>query len=168
MDKPIASAHGLELHRFMPKHVMPFYENLSDENRQEFAEYYEYDPLEAILSVVRDPMVYAITKGDEVLSLTGLHDGAMWLLFSKALRQNRVAFFRASPVLIEYYHCFYPELYCDVWVKNAMIHQWLSKLGFKAIGIYEREGSGEKFARFVRCQKTESNVLSMMTRPVMH
>ena len=168
MAEPIASAHGLELHRLLPKHVMPFYENLSDENRLEFEQYYKFDPLEAILSILRDPMVFAITKGEEVLSITGLHDGAMWLLFNKNLRKNRVSFFRASPVLVDYYHHFYEDIHCDVWVKNEMICQWLAKLGFKAIGVYDREGTDEQFVRFVRCKKPETNIFSMMTRPVMH
>lgn len=168
MDEVIASSHGLELRRFLPKHVMPFYESLSEENLREFKDFYRFDPLEAILSVVRDPMVFAITKGDDVMSMTGLHDGSMWALFSKNLRQNRVSFFRASPILIDYYHLFYEDIHCDVWIKNEMIHHWLAKLGFKAIGIYDREDCNEQFVRFVRCKKPETNIFSMMTRPVIH
>lgn len=167
MAEPLIKSHGLELHRFRPMHVMPLYENLSDENKREFDIVYQMDPLEAMLASMRDQMVFVVTRGDKVLALTGIDDGQMWSIFSKHMRQNWVRFVRASPELIKFYHHFYDWIHCDVWTENEMIHQWLAHLGFDPQSMIELNNK-QQLVRFVRCKTESNNVQSLLSRPVMH
>lgn len=167
MDDPLLRSHGLELVKLQPRHIMSFYQNMSDENLREFGEVYELDPLEALKSTLHDQMVFAVTRNKEVLAITGVNDGLMWSLFSKNMRRNWVRFARASVSLINFYHHFYDEIECHVWTENEMIHQWLAHLGFEPVGISELLNS-QKLVHFVRCKTTQDNVHSLLSRPVMH
>ena len=167
MGDVILRSHGLELHRFKPVHVMPFYEQLSEENKREFKMAYELDPLEAILRSMQDQMVFVVMRGEKILALTGVDDGCMWSMFSKEMPKYWVRFVRASHDLINYYHHFYDSIHCDVWTENEMIHQWLSHLGFGADTFISVE-NGQQLIRFVRCKTKQDNVHSFLSRPVMH
>ena len=169
-DKPLIESHGLALHKLRRKHIIPFYENLSTANIKELELAYGLDrekQLTMLLRSVDDQMVFAVTKGEKVLAITGLtEEGMMWSMFSKDMRKNWVSFARASPELIRYYHHFFDEIECRVWIRNGMIHQWLAHLGFEAIGMSGVDGVD--FVHFVRCKEIQDNVHSLVSRPVMH
>jgi hypothetical protein len=167
MVKPVLVSHGLELYKLLPAHIMPFHENLSDENKREFEVVYGCDPLEALLSVMKDQMVFVVTRNDKVLAVTGIEDGQLWTMFSKDMKKNWVRFARASHDLMSFYHHFYDWIHCDVWAENEMIHQWLSHLGFEPSSIYQTE-TNQELVRFVRCKTSQDNVVSLLSRPVMH
>ena len=169
-DKPLIESHGLALHKLRRKHIIPFYENLSTANIKELELAYGLDrekQLTMLLRSVDDQMVFAVTKGEKVLAITGLtEEGMMWSMFSKDMRKNWVSFARASPELIRYYHHFFDEIECRVWIRNGMIHQWLAHLGFEAVGMSGVDGVD--FVHFVRCKEIQDNVHSLVSRPVMH
>jgi len=165
MANVILNSHGLDLVKLKPSHIFPFLENLSNENKREFAELYESDPLECLLDCLKDEMVYAIVKGNMPLAITGItEDAQMWALFSKHMKQNWISFARASPDLIGFYHMFYDQILCDVWTKSDMIVQWLGYLGFEPIFL----SKDSETLHFVRCKSVDNNTNSLVSRPVMH
>lgn len=165
MADVIFNSHGLDLVKLKPSHIFPFLENLSNENKREFAELYESDPLECLLDCLKDEMVYAIVKGNMPLAITGItEDAQMWALFSKHMKQNWISFARASPDLIGFYHMFYDQILCDVWTKSDMIVQWLGYLGFEPIFL----SKDSETLHFVRCKSVDNNTNSFVSRPVMH
>lgn len=167
MDKPLIEFEGLELWPLMPKHIFPFYENMSDETRHEFEFVYCIEPLRGLLDVLNDQMVYAVTQGDSVLSITGVDDaGVMWAIFSKDMRKNFKKFARGSFELIRFYHHFFPELRCIIWNESQMIYRWLQFIGFELEA--EVTDGRVDFFQFVRCKDYEDNVHSFVSRPVMH
>ena len=165
MADVILNSHGLDLVKLKPSHIFPFLENLSNENKREFEELYESDPLECLLDCLKDEMVYAIVKGNMPLAITGItEDAQMWALFSKHMKQNWISFARASPDLIGFYHMFYDQILCDVWTKSDMIVQWLGYLGFEPIFL----SKDSETLHFVRCKSVDNNTNSLVSRPVMH
>lgn len=168
--KPLIESHGLALHKLRRKHIIPFYENLSTDNIKELEQAYGLDrenQLPMLLHLADEQMVFVVTKGEKILAMTGLtEEGMMWAMFSKDMHKNWVRFARASPELIRYYHHFFDEIECRVWIRNGMIHQWLAHLGFEAIGMSGVDGVD--FVHFVRCKENQDNVHSLMSRPVMH
>jgi hypothetical protein len=167
MDKPVIESHGLGLFKLKPKHIMPLYEDLSAENIAELREVYQVDPLEALLSLVGQQMIFVVERNGKALAITGLDDeGVMWALFTESMKKNWVRFARASIDLITFYHHFYDQLRCQVWSKNEMIVQWLAHLGFEPESIFM---SGHiEMVEFVRCKSEKTNVYSFLSRPVMH
>lgn len=171
MAKPVLSYRGLNLVPLKKKHIMPFFRNMSAENMAEFTFVYDQDPLESLLAIVDEPMTFVVEKDGEPLAITGLQEygshGLMWCLFSKNMRSHWISFARASKALINFYHGFNAELYCDVWTENAEIHQWLVYLGFLPEAIVELENRQE-LVRFVRCDERAQDVHTHPSRPVMH
>ena len=167
MDKPIIESHGLGLYKLKPKHIIPFYNDISEENIRELKVVYQVEPLEALLTLVDRQMVFVVERNHKPLAITGVDDsGTMWSLFSKSLRKNWVRFARASPDLITFYHHFHDVLTCQVWTENEMIIQWLAHLEFEPDSFFQ---SGEiEMAQFVRCKTEQTNVYSLLSRPVMH
>lgn len=167
MGDPVIESHGLQLYPLKPKHIIPFHDDLSEENIKELRVVYKIDPLEALLELIGRQMVFVVERKGKPLAVTGIdEDGCMWALFSKSLKKNWVRFARASPELIRFYHHFYDELSCQVWTENEMILQWLVHLGFEAEILFN---SGDvEIAQFVRCKTEQSNVYSLLSRPVMH
>ena len=167
MGDPVIESHGLQLYPLKPKHIIPFHDDLSEENIKELRVVYKIDPLEALLELMGRQMVFVVERKGKPLAVTGIdEDGCMWALFSKSLKKNWVRFARASPELIRFYHHFYDELSCQVWTENEMILQWLVHLGFEAEILFN-SGDAE-IAQFVRCKTEQSNVYSLLSRPVMH
>jgi len=167
MGDPVIESHGLQLYPLKPKHIIPFHDDLSEENIKELRVVYKIDPLEALLELIGRQMVFVVERKGKPLAVTGIdEDGCMWALFSKSLKKNWVRFARASPELIRFYHHFYDELSCQVWTENEMILQWLVHLGFETEILFN-SGDAE-IAQFVRCKTEQSNVYSLLSRPVMH
>ena len=77
MADVILNSHGLDLVKLKPSHIFPFLENLSNENKREFEELYESDPLECLLDCLKDEMVYAIVKGNMPLAITGITEAEL-------------------------------------------------------------------------------------------
>ena len=167
MDKPIIQSHGLGLYRFKPKYIIPFLEDISEENIKELEVVYDIEPLEALVTLINREMVFAVVRDDKPLAITGVDEsGMMWSLFSKSLKKNWVRFARASPDLINFYHHFYEVLTCQVWSQNDVIMQWLAHLDFEP-DMFFSYGNVE-MAQFVRCKTEQTNVYSLLSRPVMH
>lgn len=167
MGDPVIESHGLQLYPLKPKHIIPFHDDLSEENIKELRVVYKIDPLEALLELIGRQMVFVVERKGKPLAVTGIdEDGCMWALFSKSLKKNWVRFARASPELIRFYHHFYDELSCQVWTENEMILQWLVHLGFEAEILFNSDDA--EIAQFVRCKTEQSNVYSLLSRPVMH
>ena len=167
MDKPVIESHGLGLYELKPKHIMPLYDDLSQENLRELEEVCHVDPLEALLSLLGQQMVFVVERNGKVLAITGIDDeGVMWAMFTESMKKNWVRFARASTDLIDFYHHFYYRIHCQIWAKNEMIVQWLTHLGFEIDSMFL---SGEiEMIEFVRCKSKETNVYSFLSRPVMH
>ena len=165
MGDVILRSHGLDLVRLKPCHIFPFIDNLSDENKREFAELYESDPLESLLQCLNDDMTFAVVKGDDPLAITGINENSqMWALFSKYMRLNWIRFARASPDLISFYHLYHDQISCDVWTESDMIVQWLAYLEFEPIFLSKEN----HILHFVRCKSVDNDISSRISRPVMH
>lgn len=171
MDKPIIEDRGLKLVAFEERHILPFAMDLSAENVREFESLYKISPIEALESIVGDPLVFAVEKDGQPVALTGINiginDALIWVLFSNQLRKSWISFARASRKLISFYHGFQPNLRAEVWTENEMIHQWLLHLGFEATSIVELD-NGQSVVRFVRCNSNEKHVENNSSRPVLH
>jgi len=171
MDDIIIESRGMELHQMVEQHVLAFIPNISAENKREFAEVYELDPQKSLLRFVDIPGNYAVVRNGKVLALTGVHtmddgEGMMWALFAEDMKKQFVRFVRASTDLIQFYHSIYPVLNCDVWIENAMIHQWLALLEFHPEFGYEQ--NGQQIVRAVRYCSEDETELSSGQRPVVH
>lgn len=165
MADVVLNSHGLDLVKLKPSHIFPFLKDLSDENKREFLEVYDSDPLECLLDCLNDKMAYAIVRGNTPLAITGITEEAqMWALFSKYMKMNWIRFARASPDLIGFYHLFYKNISCNVWTESDMIIQWLGYLEFKPI-LLSKESN---ILHFVRCKSDKNNTNSLVSRPVMH
>lgn len=167
MDEPVIQSHGLGLYPLRPKHIIPLYNDLSEENVRELQVVYKTDPLEALLQLINVQMVFVVERDGRPLAVTGIdEEGCMWALFTKSMKKNWVRFARASTELIRFYHHFYDEIYCQVWTENEMIHQWLAHLEFEADALIKTDNA--ELVQFVRCKTEETNVYSFLSRPVMH
>lgn len=166
-DKPIIESHGLGLYRLEAKHIMPLHDDLSAENLRELEQVYDIDPLSALLDVLREQMTFVVERKGKPLAVTGIdQNGIMWAMFTESMKKNWIRFARASGDLVKFYHNFYDEIYCQVWSENEMILQWLSHLGFEIQFIHD---IGDiKMVQFVRCKSEQTNVYSLLSRPVMH
>lgn len=166
-DDPIIESHGLGLYPLRAKHIMPLYDDLSAENIKELEVVYQTDPLEALLSILPHQMVFVVERKGKPLAITGIdQEGIMWAMFTESMKKNWIRFARASSELIKFYHHFYDEIYCQVWTQNEMILQWLIHLGFETDVLFE---SGDiQMIQFVRCKSEQTNVYSLLSRPVMH
>jgi len=87
-------------------------------------------------------------------------------VFAEDMKNQFVRFVRASTDLIQFYHSIYPVLNCDVWIENAMIHQWLALLEFHPEFGYEQ--NGQQIVRAVRYCSEDETELSSGQRPVVH
>jgi hypothetical protein len=161
-------SNGMHLVPTEPEHLLDFLGRISPENLRELHEFYRLDPTEAIMGLIEDQDVHSVIYEDEVVCLTAVYpDGRMWAMFSQRLNANKLRFVRASRTLIEYYHQTHEHLQCSVWIQNGKTIQWLSHLGFEAVGVNKNDNNDE-YVVFVRCASgTESNSPEP-PRPVMH
>lgn len=146
---------------------MSLHKTLSTENIREFQILYQTDPLESLLSVLDDPMAHVIKSQDQVLAICGVNDGQLWTVFSKDIKKHWRTFVKASPKLINFYHQFYDELWCEVWTENTFIHNWLVHLGFDIQYVVDYS-NGQQALRFVRCKHWGNEFDSGPSRPVIH
>jgi hypothetical protein len=171
MAKPLLQDRGLSLVPLEVRHVDPFIKTMSPENLREFESLYQVAPGDALITAVKEPLVFAVEKDGQPVAITGLalHSeyGLMWCLFSKELRKSWVSFARASRKLIDYYHTLHPVLRSEVWTENEMIHQWLLHLGFWPQDAVELQ-NGHTVVRFVRCSPEMKSVQTASSRPVLH
>ena len=167
MAKPIMQSHGLELYHAELEDVYALKRNLSKENLREIVELYEDTPEELLPRLLEGDMAHAVKFDGEVMALCGVDQGVMWTMFSKGIRKHWRSFVKASPELVDFYHHFYPSLYCNVWSENTFIHNWLVHLGFLPEIIFE-DDNGNLTVHFVRCIFDADSVDSATSRPVMH
>jgi hypothetical protein len=165
MANAIIKAGKIELHRFKGKHVFPLFHNMSDQNLNEFKELYRRDILEELLDSLSDDLCHVIEIEGVPIAICGVRDQVLWTMFTKDIRKHWRSFVKESPRLIQFYHVFYDELYCNVWDQNVFIHNWLVHLGFEPIGLTEGRHT---VVNFVRCNSLANDIDSEESRPVMH
>lgn len=143
-------------------------DNLSKENLREISELYE-DTVERLLPDLMDREMSHVVKADgEVIAMCGVDQGGvMWTMFSKKIRKHWRSFVKASPELIQFYHAFYPTIYCNVWSENTFIHNWLIHLGFMP-DVLLTDQNENITVHFVRCIDDTISIVSRSSRPVMH
>lgn len=168
MADPLMQSHGLQLHHATLEDVHQLLANLSKENLREIDELYEDEPERLLMEILEtSEMSHVVKVGDEVIAFCGVKDEVMWTMFSTAIRKYWRSFVRASPKLINFYHCFYDPIHCYVWSENTFIHNWLVHLGFVPHSIYV-DDNDNRTVHFVRCNYTIDHVHSDSSRPVMH
>ena len=170
MDKVVLQSHGLSLVVARESHVAKFLEDLSDENKREFSELYESDPLVEVPKLFDfNQIAYVVVFREEILALTGIDEnGVMWSLFSKKMKNNFLRFARATESLMDYYHKIHEYIVCHVWTENKEICQWLVFAGFIPVSMHKHPSSNLKLVEFVHCNSEENNLSSKSLRPVMH
>lgn len=164
MAKPILEHNGLALHKMEREDIVPFIANISDQNLREFLVLYDLDPFEALQEVVQQQMSHVIRMDGQIVAICGVDQGYMWSMFTKDIRKHWRKFVKASPRLVDFYHNFYSELFCEVWIENTFVLNWLVHLGFEPL---EPECESQTI-KFVRCNLKHNDIDSKESRPVMH
>lgn len=167
MVKPLLQSHGLKLYQAELGDIEALMQNLSKENLREIYELYEDTPERLLPDLLDGEMTHVVKVDGEVIAICGVDHSIMWTMFSKKIRKHWRSFVKASPSLIDFYHCFYPTLYCNVWSENTFIHNWLVHLGFYPEVLLTDENENMT-VHFVRCIEDTYSVDSATSRPVMH
>lgn len=168
----VLESRGLELSLLTKEHVSSMLKNLSEINKREFKEAYEIDIKDSLNSIGEGGDSFAVTLGDEVLSLLGIipfgdSDCMLWAMFSEDMSKHKRQFIRASSDLISFFHEEYERITVVVWDQNELMLLWLKFLGFEDGGSH-KEDNGETFIKFVSCNLKQSHVYDSPSRPVMH
>lgn len=167
MDKPLIKHGKFELYHLKEADVLPFYLNLSRENVREFDVLYDRDPYSALLEEVGQGMTHAVKIDGATIAVTGVYNNMFWAMFSKDIKKNWRGLVRASPKLVSFYHQFFDDLTCHIWVENDFTVNWVSHLGFEVKGVYA-DDNDNMMVHFVRCNSKRNHVGSKPSRPVMH
>lgn len=172
MAKTLFECRGIKVAPFLQKDVLAVFDDICDENKREFADLYDEDVFDALMTVKGVPDVFVVTYQDKPMAVMGLQgfdaqNGILWSLFTNHFKRNRTKFYRASAQLIEFFHTHYYILHVNTWVQNEGIMQWLAWLGFGLEEIEETEDH-EGIAHFVRCNPNRKNVYALSSRPVKH
>lgn len=148
-----------------PSDVADFVPRLREADRQEVYSTTGLSPY-LILS-------YAASSG-ETLSMVGDHGevigmfgcgpvhhmdcfGAIWLLISKTLEENRkyvFQFLRETPWWINHFHETYPVLYNYVDARNELHLRWVKWMGFQEIRRIDRWGyEGRPYVKIIKVKE---------------
>ena len=168
MDKPLLKSHGLELYHAKLGDTELLGAKLSKENLREIRELYKSEPDVLLTDLLSREMSHVVKAQGEVIAICGVdQNGVLWTMFSREIRKHWRSFVKASPALIQFYHNFYPTLYCNVWSENVFVHNWLIHLGFLP-DVLLTDSNDNTTIHFVRCIQGTISVVSESSRPVMH
>jgi hypothetical protein len=167
MDKALLTHGDLKLYQMKFEDIFPFINKLSPENFLELEQNYQVLPEDFLVSALNNQMTHIVKVSDEVVAACGIMDGFLWTVFSSDVKKHWRKFVKASPNLINYYHYFHEDIYCEVWEQNVFVLNWLLHLGFDPIDRNTLE-NGNVTVKFVRCLFDGDDIDCDVSRPVMH
>lgn len=172
-DHVLLSSHGLDLVSLRSEHVAPVAGNITYQAIEEAADTYGTTPFELLNNSVGKGLSYAVLMDGRPVGATGIapftpemvphnapyppefymsenQTGLMWAVFTTDISDHKIAFFRASISLVNFYQGIFPILHCLVREKEVAIHQWLAFLGFTPVQTELTRDRKESYVRFMR------------------
>lgn len=167
MAKALLRHKDLRLYKIGPEAMRPFIENISPENIRELRDVYQMNPSEFLVEALSQDMAHVVEMSGKAVAVCGVKDEHLWTVFSSDIKKHWRKFVKASPELINFYHKFYDNLYCEVWSENVFVLNWMLHLDFNPIAEIT-SNRGITTIKFVRCNLLEDSIDSAQSRPVMH